>query len=207
MSSKLHQLVLTVHSVVAPPGELRENAGVVWLAGNTVWSTPERIRGEVLTTMRYTNRRLRFTFTFTLWLRQYIQPAYAHQCSGAVVWRDKFWQDCSQRLWRFVGNYWFDAALCPTTHQAMHAMCTCLLYYFYLFMRMRFRPSVFQPVSQHTGRTTVGCNPVGRTFLSQRLCMYISSCSSNTCWHSSRRLVGYAAHFSLMKAVSKSLGD
>jgi len=28
------------------------------LAGNTVWSTPERIRGEVLTTMRYTNRCL-----------------------------------------------------------------------------------------------------------------------------------------------------
>ena len=43
---------------MAPPGELRVNAGVVWLAGNTVWSTPERIRGEVLTTMRYTNRRL-----------------------------------------------------------------------------------------------------------------------------------------------------
>ena len=35
------------------PCELRINAGVVWL-----WSTPERIRGEVLTTMRYTNRRL-----------------------------------------------------------------------------------------------------------------------------------------------------
>ena len=43
---------------MAPPGELRVNAGVVWLAGNTVWSTPERIRCEVLTTMRYTNRRL-----------------------------------------------------------------------------------------------------------------------------------------------------
>ena len=43
---------------MAPPGELPVNAGVVWLAGNTVWSTPERIRGEVLTTMRYTNRRL-----------------------------------------------------------------------------------------------------------------------------------------------------
>jgi len=43
---------------VAPPGELQVNAGVLWLAGNTVWSTPERIRGEVLTTMRYTNRRL-----------------------------------------------------------------------------------------------------------------------------------------------------
>jgi len=43
---------------MAPPGELRVNAGVVWLAGNTVWSTPERIRGEVLTTMRYTNLRL-----------------------------------------------------------------------------------------------------------------------------------------------------
>jgi len=26
---------------VVPPGELRVNAGVVWLAGNTVWSTPE----------------------------------------------------------------------------------------------------------------------------------------------------------------------
>jgi len=46
---------------MAPPGELRVNAGVVWLAGNTVWSTRERIRGEVLTTMRYT-----FTFTFTI---------------------------------------------------------------------------------------------------------------------------------------------
>ena len=34
------------------------NAGVVWLAGNTVWSTPERIRGEVFTTMCYTNRCL-----------------------------------------------------------------------------------------------------------------------------------------------------
>ena len=28
------------------------------LAVNTVWSTPERIRGEVLTMMRYTNRCL-----------------------------------------------------------------------------------------------------------------------------------------------------
>ena len=49
---------ITVHSVVAPPGELRVNAGVVWFAGNTVWSTPECIRGEVLTTMCYTNWRL-----------------------------------------------------------------------------------------------------------------------------------------------------
>ena len=31
------------------------------LAVNTVWSTPERIRGEVLTTMRYTNRCLPYT--------------------------------------------------------------------------------------------------------------------------------------------------
>ena len=43
---------------MVPPGELRVNAGVVLLAGNIVWSTPERIRGEVLTTMRYTNWRL-----------------------------------------------------------------------------------------------------------------------------------------------------
>ena len=43
---------------MAPPGELRVSAGVVWLAGNTVWYTPKHIRSEVLTTMRYTNRRL-----------------------------------------------------------------------------------------------------------------------------------------------------
>ena len=48
---------------MVPPDELRVNAGVVWLAGNAVWSTPERIRGEVLTTMRYTNRRLPYPFT------------------------------------------------------------------------------------------------------------------------------------------------
>ena len=39
---------------MAPPGELWVKAGVV-LAGKTVWSTPERLRGEVLTTRRYTN--------------------------------------------------------------------------------------------------------------------------------------------------------
>jgi len=37
MSSKLHQLVaVTVHSVVAPPGELRVKAGLVLLADKTV---------------------------------------------------------------------------------------------------------------------------------------------------------------------------
>ena len=51
---------------MAPPGELRVNAGVVWLASNTVWSTRERIRGEVLATMRYTNRRF---ITFTLHIK------------------------------------------------------------------------------------------------------------------------------------------
>jgi len=40
---------------VAPPGELRIKAGVVLLAGKSVSSTPERLRGEVLTTRRYTN--------------------------------------------------------------------------------------------------------------------------------------------------------
>ena len=64
MSSKLHAAsAITVHSVVAPTGELRVNAGVVLLAGKTVWSTLERIRGEVLiTTMRYTNRRLPYLY-------------------------------------------------------------------------------------------------------------------------------------------------
>ena len=35
---------------MAPPGELRVNAGVVLLAGKTVWSTPERLEAR-----RYTN--------------------------------------------------------------------------------------------------------------------------------------------------------
>jgi len=34
-------------------------------AGNTVWSTPERLRGEVLTTRRYTNLRLPLPYTET----------------------------------------------------------------------------------------------------------------------------------------------
>ena len=56
MSSKLHQLVLYCSfSRGVPPGELRVKACVVLLAGKTVWSTPEHLRGEVLTTMRYTN--------------------------------------------------------------------------------------------------------------------------------------------------------
>ena len=53
---------------MAPPGELQVNAGVVWLAGNTMWSTPKRIRGEVLTTMRYTNRRLPLRYLYLIWL-------------------------------------------------------------------------------------------------------------------------------------------
>jgi len=43
---------------VAPPGELRGKGRCSVLAGKTVWSTRERLRGEVLTTMRYTNLRL-----------------------------------------------------------------------------------------------------------------------------------------------------
>ena len=60
---------------MAPRGELQVNAGVVWLAGNTVWSTPERIRGEVLTTMRYTNLRLPYlTFvTASMFLNWFVQ--------------------------------------------------------------------------------------------------------------------------------------
>jgi len=36
----------------------------VWLAGKTVWSTPERLRGEVLTTKRYTNLRLPLPYLY-----------------------------------------------------------------------------------------------------------------------------------------------
>jgi len=43
---------------VAPSGELRGKGGCCVFAGKTVWSTPERLRGEVLTTRRYTNLRL-----------------------------------------------------------------------------------------------------------------------------------------------------
>jgi len=43
---------------VAPSGELRGKGRCGVFAGKTVWSTPERLRGEVLTTRRYTNVRL-----------------------------------------------------------------------------------------------------------------------------------------------------
>ena len=43
---------------MAPSGELRGKGRCGVFAGKTVWSTPERIRGEVLTMSRYTNQRL-----------------------------------------------------------------------------------------------------------------------------------------------------
>jgi len=58
----VHCVIRLCKFVCRPTGELGVNAGVVWLAGNTVWSTPERIRGEVLTTMRYTNWRLPYIY-------------------------------------------------------------------------------------------------------------------------------------------------
>jgi len=45
-------------AVVAPSGELRSKGRCGVFAGKTVWSTPERLRGKVLTTRRYTNLRL-----------------------------------------------------------------------------------------------------------------------------------------------------
>jgi len=43
---------------MAPSGELRGKGRCGVFAGKTMWSTPERFRGEVLTTRRYTNLRL-----------------------------------------------------------------------------------------------------------------------------------------------------
>jgi len=47
-----------MNAVVAPSGELRGKDRCGVFAGKTVWSTSERLRGEVLTTRRYTNLRL-----------------------------------------------------------------------------------------------------------------------------------------------------
>jgi len=43
---------------VAPSGRLRGKGMCGVFAGENVWSIPERLRGEVLTTRRYTNLRL-----------------------------------------------------------------------------------------------------------------------------------------------------
>ena len=43
---------------MAPSAELRGKGRCGVFAGKTVWSTPECLRGEVLTTRRYTNLRL-----------------------------------------------------------------------------------------------------------------------------------------------------
>jgi len=46
------------HSVVVPSGELCGKGRCGVFAGKTVWSTPERLRGEVLTMRCYTNLHL-----------------------------------------------------------------------------------------------------------------------------------------------------
>jgi len=43
---------------MAPSGKLRDKGRCGVFADKTVWSTPERLRGEVLTKRRYTNLRL-----------------------------------------------------------------------------------------------------------------------------------------------------
>ena len=58
---------------MAPSGELRGKGRCGVFAGKTVWSTPERLRDEVLTTRRYTNT---FTFTFTFNSALYGQPRH-----------------------------------------------------------------------------------------------------------------------------------
>jgi len=45
-----------------PSGELRGKGRWGVFAGNTVWSTSERLRGEVLTTRRYTNLLLPYLY-------------------------------------------------------------------------------------------------------------------------------------------------
>jgi len=47
-----------VYSVLTPSGELRGKGKCGVFAGKTVWSTPDRLRCEVLTTRRYTNQCL-----------------------------------------------------------------------------------------------------------------------------------------------------
>jgi len=53
---------------VAPSGEQRGKGrcGGGVFADKTVWSTPERLIGEVLTTRRYTNLRLRLRLRLPL---------------------------------------------------------------------------------------------------------------------------------------------
>jgi len=60
---------------MAPSGELRGKGRCRVFAGKTVWSTPERLRGEVLTTMRYTNWRLPLPY-----LKEKITVAAAGWC-------------------------------------------------------------------------------------------------------------------------------
>ena len=67
MSSKL-QLDMRIaqpQSGEAPSGDAYEvEAGIGVIAGNTVWSMPERLECEVLQKVRYINT---LTFTFTFW--------------------------------------------------------------------------------------------------------------------------------------------
>ena len=50
---------------MTPSGELHGKGMCGVFADKTVWSTPERLRGEVLTTRRYTNLRYLFNWYTT----------------------------------------------------------------------------------------------------------------------------------------------
>ena len=100
---------------MAPSGELRVNAGVVWLAGNTVWSTPERIRGEVLTTMRYANRRLPLPYLYLFrFVQENTQKSWLMNCDVvfnsleiclAVILVSKLWMSFHEILTKIRGNF------------------------------------------------------------------------------------------------------
>jgi len=69
---------------VAPSGELRGKGKCGVFAGKTVWSSPERLRGELLTMRRYTNLRLPLPcWARRLWFACNIRH-YTHICFDLI---------------------------------------------------------------------------------------------------------------------------
>jgi len=76
---------------VAPPNELQVNAGVVWLAGNTVWSTPD----ERIIEVRFSGRcaiqidvylTLPYTIPRANWLQIFHCASTSTKTGPATVW-------------------------------------------------------------------------------------------------------------------------
>jgi len=113
--------------MVAPPGEyLRVKAYVVLSAGNTVWSTSERIRGvcEAFAKTRYTNWHYLYLYLMVASPTLYTAKPLCHLMNRMELLYCSEWNDCDCSQWmRWVQwvtcrtmRLMTTVSLCPLIH-------------------------------------------------------------------------------------------